>query len=200
MLCKRMDCWTPYLKFGFRGSMMTSRQEFCIFNNFPTDVDAVGPETVFWEPLAKLLFIIYTSCLTSGSERGEGLFASSWTPRPAAGRLDGWDLFSSQTPVGLRSAPFFPPVPSFWSLTQNIPPTGQSWEAVWQREHRDCVPRLARCRRGLCLLGSRWGHSKSILRIHLNCVHLKNEFPTKGSSFPGSDEKKIMKKIKTCCY
>lgn len=29
-----MDCWALYLKFGFRGSMMTSRQEFCILTTF----------------------------------------------------------------------------------------------------------------------------------------------------------------------
>lgn len=126
MLCKEWIAG-PCTSVWIQSAMMTSRQEFCIFNNFPTDVDAVGPETIFWEPLAKLLFIIY-SCLTSGSERGRGsTLRHLGLPDHQLGRLDGWDLFSSQTPVGLRSAPFFPLVPSFWSLTQNIPPTGQIW-------------------------------------------------------------------------
>lgn len=180
---------------------MTSRQEFCIFNNFPTDVDAVGQRPYLRTTGKALVHYLHQLSLTSGSERGRGSLCIILDSQTCSWETGWMRPLLSQTPVGLRSAPFFPLVPSFWSLTQNIPPQGRYGRQCGRRGTQRLRAQASKVQeRGLCLLGSRWGHSKSIMRIHLNCVHLKNEFPTKGSSFPGSDEKKIMKKIKTCCY
>ena len=107
MLCETMDCGTLYLTFGFRGSVMTSRQEFAFLTSLQLML-LLLVQGLYFETHWRSSCSLHTSYLTSGTERGEGVCiildsqTCSWEPgwmRPLLKSNPCWSEISSFIPT-----------------------------------------------------------------------------------------------------